>query len=144
MNSQNTVVVDAVSAHNKALVEQAQNEALNLIAAITNEQAKIASCEDRIKINRTELDKLAKDIVDEASVFGGSLPENANKETISKVIVEANKAKQFNVEQSSKRLVQNINAEQDAIKAVEKRIADLREKLTKLSAPVVTVDQIVG
>lgn len=140
----NTVVVDAVTAHNEAIVAKTQAEAVRLIGLITAEQTKVEGCNARIAARREALDKIAKEEVTITTVMGGSLPANSNTETITKVVEKANKERQYSVESRSTELVAAINNEQDAIRAIEKRIADLRAELLKLSAPVVTVDQIKG
>lgn len=140
----NTVAAAAVEAYNKNLTEQTQQAAVRLIGRITEEQAKIAGCHERIKARQDELAKIASDVIDEARVFGGSVPTNANRETIVKVIEKANKDRQYGIESSSQRLTGEIVAEQDAIAVIQGRITKLQEELTRLSTPTVTVAQVVG
>ena len=138
------VATQAIGAHNAKIIELTQASALNLIAEIQCENAKIEGCESRIVSLRVELAKVANNVCTEETVYGGSLPENANKATITSVIAKANRDKQFNVERASGALVVSINYEQNAIIAISKRVVELRKKLTELTAPVVTVAQIMG
>jgi dihydroxyacid dehydratase/phosphogluconate dehydratase len=144
LNTASDVIVDAVAAHNQRKVEEARNEGVRLIECINQEKAKIAGCNERIKALREEGDKFSKDVISVESVFGGSLPENANSETILKVVEAANKARQFEVEQKTKRYTDSITQEQDAIKAIQLRTDKYAEQLKALKPAVVTVDQIVG
>ncbi len=144
MNTPNQVVTDAVAKLNEQRTEQVQTEAVRLITCIANEQDKISAGAKRIGDLRVEADKLVRNVVTETSVLGVPLPENANRETIAKVIEKANKDKQYSVEQSATRLTNAIVAEQDAIVLIEKRIKDLREALLKLTVPTVSVEQVVG
>jgi uncharacterized coiled-coil DUF342 family protein len=142
MNTQ--VINEAVQAHNADLLEATKSRAIGLITEINEHKRHIQGCEERIQQSREALDTLAKNVVDENSVFGGSLPANANKETITKVIEAANKTRQFEVEQKAQRLTAAINNEQDAIRSIEKSIVDLRKQLAELEPPTVTVTEIVG
>lgn len=145
MNTQtNTVVADAVARLNQQNAEAVQAEAIRLINSIQCKQASKQACNERIVELREELGKVAKNVVDETTVFGGSLPANANKETITKVIEKANKDRQYTVETAANRLTSAITSEQDAIVMLDKAIAELREKLAKLSVPEVSVTQVVG
>lgn len=144
MNTPNQVVTDAVAKLNEQRTEQVQTEAVRLIGCISSEQAKIEACQKRIADLRVEGEKLTRNVVTPESVFGAPLPANANTETISKVVEKANKDKQYGVEQTASRLTSSIVAEQDAITLIEKRIAELREALLKLTVPTVSVEQVVG
>lgn len=140
----NQVVSDAVAALNQQNAEALQNEAVRLINAIGREQDKVKEANDRMAVLRADLIKIASTVISETSVLGGSLPSNANRETIAAVIEKANKQRQYEIETSSGRLTAAITAEQDAVVMLEKRIADLRDQLLKLSVQPVTVAQIVG
>lgn len=140
----NQVVADAVAQLNTERTKQVQTEAVRLISCISNEQSKIADANKRIVELREKAVALANDVVDETTVLGSPLPDNANRETIAAVIAKANKDRQYTVEQSATRLTLAITAEQDAIALIEKRITELRAALVKLTVPVVTVEQVVG
>lgn len=140
----NTVVSNAVDAFNKEKAEQTQQQAVGLVNQIAERQERIKGCEQRIAEHRDALKKVAEDVVTEESVFGGSLPANANKTTITEVIAKANKNKQFTIEQASARLTAAIVAEQDAITGIQKQIVELQTKLLTLQAPEVTATQIAG
>ncbi len=143
-NTPNAVVAEAVDKINEQRTEQVQIEAIRLIGCISNEQAKIAGCNERITTLRVEADKLVKNVISETSVLGSPLPDNANRETIAAVVAKANKDRQFTIEQSAGRLTNAIVSEQDTIVLVEKRIAELRTALLKLTVPTVSVEQVVG
>lgn len=140
----NQVVTDAVVKFNEQRTEQVQAEAVRLINCIANEQSKIAEREKVIASLREEAAKLARNVITETTVLGSPLPENANRETIAKVIEKANKDKQYPIEQAASRLTASIVSEQDAIAMLDKKIADLRGQLLKLTVPTVSVEQIVG
>lgn len=140
----NQVVVEAIAAHNAEMADHAKTAALELIDQIKSKQSNINDANGRIVSHQKALGDLAKDEITEASVFGGSLPRNSNHETIAKVVEQANKNRQFGVEQKSKRLVDSITAEQDAIKALNEQIAELRKKLSEIKVPEVTTSQIIG
>jgi hypothetical protein len=140
----NQVVLEAVAAHNAELAQETQGRAIILISAISDNNSRISGCNDRIGQSRVALDAISKNVIDESTVFGGSLPANANQATIVSVIASANKARQFEIEQKSARLVAAVTAEQDAIRSIERVNAQLREELVKLESPAVTVSEIVG
>jgi len=144
MSTSTTVVQDAVESLNKQNAEIAQAEAVRLINSIREKQERIVLCGERVVEFRKELDKVVKNVVDETTVYGGSLPGNANKETVAKVIEKANKDRQAVVENQANRLTASITSEQDQVAMLEKAIAELREKLGKVSVPTVTVQQITG
>lgn len=140
----NTVITEAVAAKNAALAEQTTNAALDLIDQIQSTTRAKTECQERVTRLRNELGLVVKDEVTEASILGGSLPQNSNRETIAKIVEAANKARQFTVESKSKRIVDGITAEQDAIKSLDDKLAELRKKLTDLQFPEVTQSQITG
>lgn len=145
MNTQtNTVVADAVERLNQQNSEAAQQEAVRLMNCINDKQDKKQACEGRISELRQELGKVASTVIDETSVFGGSLPANANRDTILKVLEKANKDRQYSVETASDRLQKAIVSEQDAIVMLDKAVAELREKIVKIEVPTVSVTQIMG
>lgn len=144
MNTPTPVITDAVAKLNEQRTEEVQREAVRLIQCISNEQAKIVAGNKRIYDLQVEANKLAKDVVNETTILGVPLPENANRETIAKVIEKANKDRQYSIEQNASRLTNAIVSEQDAIALIEKRIAELRTALLKLTVPTVSVEQIVG
>ena len=138
------VVTNAVDELNRQRNEQVLTESVRLVNAIANEQAKVVECEKQIEQARVDLNAIANRVVTAISVMGNPLPANANTETIAAVIAKANKEKQYSIEQQSGALTQRIVSEQDAIVLINKRIAELREALVKLTVPKVTAEQIVG
>jgi len=144
MNTPNQVVAEAVSKLNEQRTEQVVQEAVRLSNQIIEKQQKIEKCRESIKALQVEAGKLAKDVIDANRIFGGALPANANAETLGKVLEAANKARQYNIEQSGKRLTDAITAEQDTIVLLQKGITELQEKILKLEVPVVTVEQVAG
>lgn len=140
----NTVVADAVERLNQQNTEAAQQEAVRLITSIQNKQDCKKACEGRIVELRKGLEKVAAAVIDEASVFGGSLPANANRDTIVKVLEKANRDRQYSVETAADRLQKAIVSEQDAIVMLDKAIDELRQKIVKIEVPQVSVTQIVG
>lgn len=144
MTTLNQVVAEAVSKLNEQRTEAVVQEAVRLSNQIVEKQGKIAKCRETIKALQDEANKLAKDVIDSNRIFGGALPANANAETLGKVLEAANKSRQYNIEQSGKRLTDSITNEQDAIVLLEKGIKELQDKILKLEVPVVTVEQIAG
>lgn len=143
MNS-NTVVQEAVDELNAQKREQVLKEAVRLAECIEKERAKVEAGNQRIAALRAEAIKLVKSEVTAESVLGIPLPANANHDTVAAVIEKANKDRQYGIEQQAIRFRDSILAEQDAIVLIEKRIAELREALVKLTVPVVSVTQITG
>jgi len=144
MNNQNTVISEAIAKINTERTEQAVEQAVMLCVQISNENEKIVEATKAITQLREEAKTLANSVVTQESVLGATLPENANKDTIAKVVEKANKDRQGAIELKATRLTNSITAQQDIILAVEKRINNLRGELIKLTVPVVTVEQVVG
>ncbi len=144
MQTPNQVIVESVAKLNEQRNEAAVNEAVRLGNCVLAEQVKIDTAKSNISRLQVEANKLAKDVIDAERILGNPLPENANKETLAKVIEAANKNRQYTVEQSGIRLRDAIVAEQDTIVLVEKRITELRTAILKINVPVVTVEQVLG
>lgn len=143
----NTIVTDAVKATNESNQKLVVAEAQRLIGQIQAQQITIKGCEGRIAGFREEARKIGNASVTVSSVMGDvQLPSdgNPNTATILKAIEEANKLAQDTVKIASTNLVADINREQANIDAANKLIAELREKMLKLSAASVTVAQVMG
>jgi len=140
----NETTVNAINSINSSNATQAEARATNLISRIRADVSAIAGADARITELRLGLAKINADQVTVESVFGGSLPETANKDTITKVVESMNKSRQFNVEERANRLASAIVAEQDAITGINKRLAELRKELAELTPEVVVAETIVG
>lgn len=142
----NTTVANAINAVNEAKQKAVESEAMRLIGYIREEQAGITRLEGEIKLHQEELAKVAHDIISAESVMGRPAPTNpnVNEVTIGKVIEELNKSKQKSVEVVATRLSEAITNKQASIKATNERITELRDKLSKLQADVVTTEIVLG
>jgi uncharacterized coiled-coil protein SlyX len=140
------VISNAITAVNEAKQKAVEAEAQSLIGYIQSEQATIKRLEADIVEHQKELAKTAHDVIDHQSVMGTAAPTNPNinEATIAKVIEDLNKAKQKSVEVVATRLSEAITNKQASIKATQDRIKDLREKLLKLQAEVVTEQTVLG
>jgi len=138
------VVQDAVESLNKQNQEVATAEAVRYVNSIKEKRGLIDNCNQRIAELQVDINKLAKDVITETTIFGGTIPANANRETLAKVIEEGNKRRQGVVESTANKLRDAIVSEQDQIVMLEKAIADLQVKLLAVKVPTVTVQQITG
>lgn len=136
----NPVVLNAIAALNDERQKAAEREAGIIVGYIMSEQATIARLEKEIQLHREELDKVAHDVISAETVMGHAAPTNPNvsEVTIGKVIAKLNEDKQKGVEVVAQRLGSAISEKQASIRATEKRIVELREKLAKLQPEVVT------
>ncbi len=139
-----TVVQDAVEALNKQNQEVATAEAVRYANSIRDKRSQIDNCNKRIADLQVDINKVAKDVITENTIFGGTIPANANRETLAKVVEEGNKRRQGVVESTANKLRDAIVSEQDQIVMLEKAIKDLQEKLLAIKVPTVTVQQIAG
>jgi len=146
MNTNNIVVTSAVDLVNKANQAKIEQQAAELVRAILDRNAALASTNERIANYQQELAKVANDTITPESI-GVSLPTDATQDTDSQktvrnVIATLNKSKQDDIQVKSSRLVQAIQNEQNAITTINKQIGELQTKLNALSAETVTVDQV--
>lgn len=142
----NETVLNAITATNEAAQKQVEAQAQELVGYILSEQATITRLQGEINSHREELEKTAHDVINVESVTGGTFPVDMNisQTTIAKVIGKLNEEKQKSVEVVAQRLTSAITQKQASIKATEKRISELREKLEKLQAPVATPASVLG
>ncbi len=140
------VVSAAIGKLNECKQSAVEAEAQSLINFILGEQQTIARLNDEIRQHREELVKMSHDLISVESVTGSPAPAipNINEETISKVILELNKSKQGSIEHAAKRLSDAVVGKQASIKATNDRITELRTKLAKLQAAVVTPETVLG
>lgn len=145
-HSMNPVITNAINALNDQREANVESEAMVLIGRIQNEQAQIKANDAQIESYRTELDKVRKDVIDQKSVLGTTLPAdgNPNEVTIAKAIADLNRARQSGVESQAISLTNAITGKQATIKANEANIAELRSKLLALKADVVSETVVTG
>lgn len=142
----NTIINSAVELVNKANQSRIEGQAAMLINQILERGNAKAAVNERIVSLQTELAKVAGDTITPSSV-GVSLPtdpatDTDSQKTVRNVIATLNKAKQDDIQLKSSRLVQAITNEQNAIVTIDKQVAELQDKLAKLTAETVTVEQV--
>jgi hypothetical protein len=144
MSNTNIAVTNAINSLNEAAAKRAEADAASLIHQISDKLALVADNNSNITALQVELKRLESDTVDFTSVVGQTPGSTANTETIVKVIADLNKARQGGVQCSSTRIGSRILELQDANKAHNKALSDLREKLSKVAIKTVTEETIVG
>ena len=146
MNTNNTVVTNAVDLVNKANQTRIEGQAVTLVNSILERGTAKANVQERITGLQQELAKVAGDTITPSSV-GVTLPtdestDTASQKTVRNVIATLNKAKQDEIQLKSSRLVQAITNEQNNIVTIDKQVSELQGKLASLSAETVSVEQV--
>lgn len=146
MNTNQNVVALGVAAANEANQRNVLNQAQGLISLILDERKKITGYEEAKKKNQEELSKVLNNVVTYEDVTGTTLPTtpNANQVTIIQSIAKMNEAAQEKVKGIAKAYTDTITGYDKSIAGVNKNIDELKERLSKLGAEVVTVEQVVG
>jgi hypothetical protein len=138
----------AIKAVNEQNQTQVVERALGIVRTILNLQEVIKESQANIASHRKELEAISNGIIDDHKVLGVKLPaeasRNENQKTIARVIETANKNKQDGLTCAATRLTEGVLSEQSVIDESNKKITELREELSKLSADVVTDKVVTG
>jgi len=143
----NTNIINtAVSNVNAERTLEAVRKAQGIIGSIERENTSLTLLKKSLSENQEALAKLAQNEVTFEKVLGKAKPTTptASEATIIKSIEAIVESRQKDVETRSTGVAQQIANSLDAVKATEKRIADLRAELDKVSADSLTAAAIVG
>ena len=145
MNTNTTVINAGIELVNKSKMAKVEQDVAALVNQICGELKCISMQQETIKLEQVAVQKLSKDLITQDDVFGTVVTDpNQNEQTIAKVIYDMNKAKQSQVELKSQVHVQRIDNAKDSIVEHQKKIVELREKLSKLKLDEVTITEVLG
>ena len=145
MNTNTAVINAGIELVNKGKLAKVEQDVAALVTQIAGELKAISMLQSSIKLEQDEVKKLGRDLITQEDVFGTVVTDpNQNEATISKVIFDMNKAKQGQIELKSQVHIQRIDNAKDAIVERNKKIAELREKLSKLEVDEVTAAEVLG
>lgn len=142
----NQIVAAGINQINEGNQKSVVSTATGIITQIVDAQARIASRKETNEHLAENLKELEHMDVNYRSITGQDVPAtpNMNQQTILKTLEEINKTEQKNVANRAAQIADSVRANSDAIKKDEKYIAELRERLAKLSVEVVSASDIVG
>jgi hypothetical protein len=142
----NNIINTAISNVNAERQVASISKAQGLIGCIERENQSLELLRLQVTENQEALRKLAGSEITFEKVLGfpKSTNPSATEATIIKSVEAIVMARQKDGEVRSTNLANAIANNLDAITATEKRIAELRDQLVKISTPVVQASAIVG
>ncbi len=142
----NTSVINAgIELVNKSKQAKAEQDVAALVQQICGEVKAIRMLQESIKLEQDAVKKLAKDLITQEDVFGSVITDpNQNEATIAKVIFDLNKTKQGQIELKSQVHVQRIDQSKDGIADHQKKIVEIRQKLSEIKVDEVTTAEVMG